>query len=93
MGVAPAQAPGPQRQRLAELARARDFRQRLDSGVIAPLLHAEEALGRERGELGGAGRIDRQRLFAEHGHTELERGPVDRGMGVLGRGDDDAIDT
>ena len=64
---------------------------------VEPSLEADLYLGGrfldQVDDLPGAGDVGRHRLLAEDGDSRLGSGPDEGGMGVRGRGDDEAVDT
>ncbi len=67
LGTAPLQALEGQAHRLAQFARARDLRHRLDAGVVAPFVHHEDQVAGGGGEGARARDVDVERLLHEHG--------------------------
>jgi len=87
--VPPADAGAAQPDHETELTLARDSRERLDSRVIAPLVHHEEPLlAAEPGRVGG---IRRQRLLDEDRHSARERLVADLRVGLRRHGHDDSL--
>lgn len=79
--------------RVAELAARRQVAKRLDPGMDAPLMHHEESIGGQLGELPGAAGVHRQRLLAVHRDPERERLGQDGGVGGVGCCDDQPVEV
>ena len=76
---------------LSELTAARDLAERLDPGMVSPLVHHEQALPGLTGQALGRLGIDGHRLLDIHRDPELKHLVEDVGVRRRWRRDDDAI--
>jgi hypothetical protein len=71
--VAPGDAHRPQADGPAELPAAGKLREQLDSGVVAPLVHHEQALGCKSGEPTRLGEVGSKGLLDEDRHISAQK--------------------
>ena len=92
MGCAPADAPGAHRPDFAERAGARVVAKRLDAGMVAPLVHHEDALaGNGNQSAGGIGTVG-ERFFDEDRPSRPKQIFNDDRVGRGRRCHDEAVD-
>src|SRR3990170_693838 len=92
MRARPVESPGTETDDRPQFAGLRDISHRLDAGVIAPLIHDEQAAGQLRGQLPGFLGIGRHGFFDEDGNAARHQAADDVRVPNCRDGHDGAAD-